>query len=182
MVGRFQLHHKHNLKRKSQYRRKPHLQFSRQSQRRQQVQKKPTGTKPSTTTYKVGSAKGKRPYSYDGEPPTPEQLYINKHSKSNNDQKSLLKATTISGNGTLSNPLHDVDKSIAAALFLDDEKTRKSKAPKAAGGSAKKRKKIPSSSNGKSKSNVSASAKNEVIALLDSDTDDQEDDDVICID
>mmetsp|Transcript_15855 Transcript_15855/g.34301 ORF Transcript_15855/g.34301 Transcript_15855/m.34301 type:complete len:836 (-) Transcript_15855:98-2605(-) len=64
------------------------------------------------------TGKRKRP-NYEKTPS--EKLYI-KRPKLNQQPATInIRRTSIDRNGCLSNPLHDVDKSVAAALFLDEE-------------------------------------------------------------
>lgn len=79
---------------------------------------KAKGKKPSSSSKKQTTGANKRPY--DGEPPTPEQLYIKRRKINENNAfaSANINTTVIDRNGLPSNP---VRQSMAAALLLADD-------------------------------------------------------------
>ena len=152
--------------------------------------KNPTVT-PSTTS-KSNKSTTSRSKKYKS---PPEQLYV-KRPKFNRQPIPTTNRSTIDRNGCPSNPLHDVDKSVAAALLLHNGLLDESN--NGAVGSAKKKKQAVNNgkSNDQSTPTISAVANDEVgmqpaavkidscVVMLDSDDEDEDksDDDVIVID
>jgi hypothetical protein len=82
----------------------------------------------SKTNQTASSSTGKKQQKTTKLPP--EKVYINRPIIKPQSAMNLIKRTSFDGNGCSSNPLHDVDRSKAAALCLLDEETSTTKRDK----------------------------------------------------
>ena len=87
--------------------------------------------------------------------PPPEKVYINRPIIKPQSSMKSIKRTSFDGNGCSSNPLHDVDRSVAAALLLDEDTSTAKRDERIGSTSGKKRKSTNGTSTNQDEDDVS---------------------------